>query len=174
MDRRVDFGISIGIVGFGIFILVASAFGRSRASFDPIGPYGFARVIGVAFVLLGIVLIARQVRAYRANLPPEAVAQGSEDEEGHPASSLRAIAMMAAAFGYALLMIPLGYIITTFAFVVGGMALMREYGMKWIVPVAIVYTAATWYVFASLLNVPMPLGPLGQLFLDLGLVERLR
>lgn len=173
MDRRVDFALSVVIVGAGFFILFFAAMARERAAvFDAVGPFGFARVVGSAFILLGTILIIRQIRAARAGLPPEAVAAGSEDEPGHPASARRTAAMIAATFAYPILMAPLGYVLTTIGFVVGGMAILSERSWKWIIPIAIVYALGTFYVFASLLNVPLPSGPLTSLFVDLGIVDR--
>ena len=175
MDRRVDFALSGVVVALGIFILMASSLAKERAAvFDAIGPFGFARVIGVTFVVFGSILIFRQVRAAQAGLSPEAVARGSEDEEGHPASARRALAMVVVTFAYPILMAPLGYVITTIGFVIGGMAILSERSWKWVVPLAIIYALATFYVFAALLRVPLPLGPLNDLFVSFGIVDRVR
>jgi hypothetical protein len=174
MDRRVDFALSIAVVVFGVFILVTSLVAKTTVRFDPVGPYGFARVISIAFIVFGTILLIRQVQAYRSGRPPESVARGSEDEEGHPASSVRASTMMAATFAYPLLMVPLGYVITTVAFLIGGMAILSERSWRWVVPVALIYALSTFFVFASLLKVPLPLGPLNDLFVALHLVDRVR
>jgi putative tricarboxylic transport membrane protein len=175
MDRRVDFALSIVVVALGVFIGVASLVAKQpTVVFDPIGPYGFARVIAVAFIIFGTILIIRQIRAARSGLPPEAVARGSEDEEGHPASARRAFAIIIATFGYPILMGPLGYVITTIGYIVGGVLILNERSWKWIVPLAVIYALATFFIFATLLRVPLPLGPLGELFVALGLVDRVR
>ena len=173
MDRRVDFALSVVVVGAGFFILIFAAMAQERAAvFDAVGPFGFARVVGGAFVLFGTILMIRQIRAARSGLPPEAVAAGSEDEPGHPASARRATAMIVATFAYPILMAPLGYVLTTIGFVVGGMAILSERSWKWIIPIALVYSLGTFYVFASLLRVPLPAGPLTSLFVDLGIIDR--
>jgi len=173
MDRRVDFAISVAIVGAGIFILIAASLAKERAAvFDAVGPFGFARVLGIAFVISGTVLIIRQIRALQRGLPPEAVAKGSEDEEGHPSSAMRAGVMMAFTFAYPILMPPLGYVITTVAYVIGSMAILSEKNWRWIAPMALIYAIGTFYVFATLLNVPLPNGPLTDLFKAIGLSGR--
>ncbi len=175
MDRRVDFALSIAVVAFGLFIGVSSLVAKTpTVVFDPIGPYGFMRVIATAFIVFGTILIVRQIRAARAGLPPESVARGSEDEEGHPASARRALAMMVATFAYPILMAPLGYVITTIVYVIGGVAILNERSWKWVVPLAVVYALATFLIFASMLRVPLPLGPLNELFVLLHLVDRVR
>lgn len=175
MDRRVDFALSIAVVALGLFIGVSSIVAKQpTVVFDPIGPYGFARVIAVAFIVFGVILIVRQVRAAKAGLPPEAIARGSEDEEGHPASARRVTLIMVATFAYPILMGPLGYVITTAGYIVGGLVVLNERSWKWTVPLAVIYSLATFLVFATLLRVPLPLGPLNELFVALHLVDRVR
>lgn len=175
MDRRIDFAISLGVIVLGVFVFVTSFIAKQpTVQFDPIGPFGFARVVAITFIVLGTILLVRQVLAYRAKLPPEAVARGAEDEEGYPASARRAGAIMVATFAYPILLAPLGYVITTIAYVIGGMALLRERSWKLIVPVALIYAFVTFYIFGVFLRVPLPLGPLTDLFVSLGIVDRVR
>ena len=175
MDRRVDFGISLAVIALGVFILVASSMARlPSVVFDAIGPFGFARVVAIVFILAGGVLLVRQVLAYRTGLPPEAVAQGNEDEPGYPASARRVTAMMAATFAYPILMEPLGYILTSFAYVVAGLFIYSERNMRWGLPLALIYAFATFWVFSIILRVPLPGGPVEQLLLQLGVIDRVR
>ena len=175
MDRRVDFGISLLVIGLGIFILVASAMARlPTVKFDLIGPFGFARVVAVVFIGAGSLLLVRQVRALRAGLPPEAVAQGNQDEPGYPASARRAGAMMAATVAYPVLMEPLGYILTSVAYVIVGLLIYRERNLRWGVPLALIYAFGTFWVFSIVLRVPLPGGPVEQVLLALGLIDRVR
>jgi hypothetical protein len=142
--------------------------------FDLIGPYGFARVIAIVFMALGTVLLIRQIRALRLGLSPEAVARGSEDEEGYPASARRAGAMILATFAYPILMEPLGYILTSIAYIVGGLLIYGERHLKWGIPLAIIYGFGTFWIFAILLRVPLPGGPIEQVLVALGLLDRVR
>ncbi len=175
MDRRVDFGISLFVIALGVFILVASATARlPTVVFDLIGPFGFARVVATVFIGAGLLLLVRQVRALRAGLPPEAVAQGNEDEPGYPASARRAGAMMAATIAYPVLMEPLGYILTSFAYVIAGLFIYSERNLKWGIPLALAYAFGTFWIFSILLRVPLPGGPVEQLLLQLGVIDRVR
>jgi Tripartite tricarboxylate transporter TctB family len=175
VDRRVDFGISVAVIGLGIFILVTSATARvPTVRFDLIGPYGFARVIGTVFVVSGLVLLVRQLVALRAGMPPEAVAQGNEDEPGYPASARRAGAMIAATFAYPILMEPLGYILVSFLYIVAGLLIYGERKLWWGLPLAVVYAFGTFWIFSVILRVPLPGGPVEQLLLQLGLIDRVR
>jgi hypothetical protein len=174
VDRRVDFGISLVVIGLGIFILVTSALARvPTVRFDVIGPYGFARVVGSVFVISGLVLLVRQARALRAGLSPEAVAQGNEDEPGYPASARRAGAMMAATFAYPILIDPIGYSLASFLYIVAGLLIYNE-RRWWGVPLALVYALGTFWIFGVILRVPLPGGPVEQLLLQLGLIDRVR
>ncbi len=175
MDRRVDFGISVAVIAVGIFILVAAANARlPTVRFDLIGPFGFARVVAVVFIGAGVLLLVRQVRAVRAGLPPEAVAHGNEDEAGYPASSRRAGAMMIATIAYPVLMEPLGYILTSIAYVIAGLFIYSERNMRWGIPLALVYAFGTFWIFSILLRVPLPGGPVEQVLLQLGVIDRVR
>lgn len=175
MDRRVDFGISVAVIGLGIFILVAAAMARlPTVKFDLIGPFGFARVVALVFIVAGTLLLVRQVLALRAGLPPEAVAQGNEDEAGYPASARRAGAMMAATIAYPVLMEPLGYILTSVAYVIVGLLIYNERNLRWGLPLALIYGFGTFWIFSILLRVPLPGGPVEQVLLALGLIDRVR
>ena len=175
MDRRVDFGLSLAVIGLGIFVLATSLLARQpTVVFDPVGPYGFARVIAVVFIVLGTVLLVRQVRALRLGLPPEAVARGNEDEAGYPASARRAGAMMAATFAYPILMEPLGYILTSTAYVMAGLFIFSERNLRWGIPLALIYAFGTFWIFAMLLRVPLPGGPVEQLLVAVGVLDRVR
>ena len=175
MDRRVDFGISLAVIALGIFILISAANAQlPTVVFDPIGPFGFARVVAIVFIVAGGVLLARQVRALQAGVPPESVAQGNEDEAGYPASARRAGAMMAATFAYPILMEPLGYILTSFVYVVVALLIFSERNLRWGVPLGIAYAVITFWIFSIILRVPLPGGPVEQLLLQLGVIDRVR
>jgi putative tricarboxylic transport membrane protein len=174
VDRRVDFGISVLVIALGVFILLAAALAKQpTVVFDPVGPYGFARVIAIGFIVLGTVLIIRQIRAVQAGQPPEAVARGNEDESGYPASARRAGAIMAATFAYPILMTPLGYLITSVAYIVTGMLIFGD-RRRWVVPLAIVYAVFTYWLFFVMLRVPLPAGPVEDLLVTFGLLDRVR
>lgn len=169
MDRRVDFGLSLAVIALGVFILVTSFTAKQpTVVFDPVGPYGFARVISLVFILFGGILLVRQVRAYRLGLPPEAVARGNEDEDGYPASSRRAFAVIASTFAYAIVMVQIGYLIPSVVYIVGGLLLFGERKWRWILPLAIVYAFFTYWVFDVLLRVPLPEGPLEDFLSTVG------
>ena len=174
MDRRVDFAISLVVIGLGVFIIVTSVLARvPTVRFDLIGPYGFARVVGTFFVLSGLVLLVRQVVALRAGMPPEAVAQGNEDEPGYPASARRAGAMIAATFAYPILIEPIGYSLASFLYVIAGLLIYNE-RRWWGIPLASIYALGTFWIFGVLLRVPLPGGPVEQLLFQLGLIDRVR
>jgi hypothetical protein len=175
MDRRTDFIVALAFFVFGVWLVVASAVAPDpRTDFDPIGPYGFSTVVGVAIAIGAGVLTVRAGLAWRGGLAREAVGEGAEDEPGHPASALRAGAAMLLTFAYLLLLSPLGYVITSLLYVPAGLLLMKERSPLVIVGSAIGYTAITFYLFGVVLPVPLPLGPLEQLFVELGIVDAVR
>jgi putative tricarboxylic transport membrane protein len=175
MDRRTDLLVALAFFAFGVGLVLASALAPPvRTRFDPIGPYGFSTVIGIGIAIGAGVLAVRAGLALRARRADEAVGEGAEDEPGHPASALRAVAVMAATFLYLAVLAPLGYIIASLLYVVGGLWLMGERRWVTLAGCAVGYTVITFVLFAMVLPVPLPLGPLNDLFVNMGIVDRVR
>jgi putative tricarboxylic transport membrane protein len=84
------------------------------------------------------------------------------------------MALVALTFAYALALNPLGYIIASLVYVAGGLLILSERGRLMLAATSIGYTAITFWAFAIFLRVPLPLGPLNELFVDLGIVDRIR
>jgi putative tricarboxylic transport membrane protein len=175
MDRRVDIALAAIVVAFGLVILFISFNAPPpRAQFDPVGPYGFSKVVGTVFVILGVLILAKTFREARHGAEDELAAEGAEDEEGFPASARRAMALVALTFAYALALNPLGYVIASLIYVTVGLLILSERGRLMLAVTSIGYTALTFWAFAIFLRVPLPLGPLNELFVDLGIVDRIR
>lgn len=175
MDRRVDLTLGIVVMAFGGLVFLLSVIAPPpRLLYDPIGPYGFSIVISLFIVAMGAILAIENIRAIRAGMADEAVAEGSEDESGIPATSRRAATVVGLSFAYTLVLFPLGYVISTLLYVVLGLMTLGERGRRLLAACAIGYTALTFWAFAMVLRAPLPLGPLNDLFVALGLVDRIR
>ena len=81
---------------------------------------------------------------------------------------------MLATFAYPILMEPLGYILTSTAYVVGGLLIYRERNLRWGLPLALIYAFGTFWIFAVVLRVPLPGGPVEQVLVAMGLLDRVR
>ena len=168
MDRRLELAIALMFVAVGIFVIAVARTISMGFYRDPVGPRVFFFGIGILFVIGGGFVALLGLRAWKAQKGHMIPSEGSPDEEGHPASVLRALTVMGISIGYAVLMNPLGYLLSTPLFIVGALAVMGE--RKWgvIIPVALGFTVVFYIVFAQMLNVHIPVGPFTTLFRDLG------
>jgi putative tricarboxylic transport membrane protein len=174
VDRRADLAVAAAVTAIGVVFLVASLTAPPpRVTFDVVGPYGFALWVSIALVTGGAALVIRDVVALRRGITT-IDDDVSDDEPGQPASAWRAASIVAASFGYMLALPWLGYVIASLAFVVVAMLLLAERSKALIALAAMNYTAVTFYLFAIVLRVPLPLGPLNDLFVSLGIVDRVR
>jgi len=172
MDRRIDVALALAVMALGIFIIVAAqSIGRSPIA-DPIGPRGIPTGLGIAFVLGGGGLVARRlVRWGREGTYVEP--EGSQDDAGvPPGSARRALSIWVVGAIYVLLLPVLGYLIGTPLFVGATLRLLHLnrsaiLGVPAIVALPILYTAISYALFATLLGIRLPLGPVRDLFLAL-------
>lgn len=172
MDRRVDLGIGLFVLAFGLFVLVtASTIRPTGPVVDAIGPRGVPYVLGVFFLIGGGSIVLSRLRAWRSGASDVVKSDGEPDEPGVPASALQAFMVMAAAFGYALLLNRLGYVIATPAFVIVTLKTMRLRSWVVVLATAVAYTLVTYVLFALYMRVDLPVGPLTDLFRSLGLAR---
>ena len=170
MDKRIDLALDVAIVLLGGFILVASRDVRLGLTPDPITSRGMPEIVGAFLVIAGIVLGAMRLRTWSA-LPGHLVLEeGKGDEEGHPASWVRAFGIILAAWLSVWLLKPLGFLIVTPLFLFAFLLIMgvRSWGKRIAFPT--IYTLATWYIFSQLLKIILPLGPFAPLARSLGLM----
>lgn len=171
MNKRVDLFGSLGIVALGLFVLiVAFSYPRPQVVFDSIGPMGFPKVLGAFLVIGGLVETFRSYRYIRKHgiWAPE---EGTEDEPEHPSSKWRAIFFMAGCFAFLAVLEPLGFLIAMPAALVAALWSLGYRNWRWRVIVAISFTIVAFLMFAVVLGVPLPPGPIGNILIDLGLVS---
>jgi uncharacterized membrane protein YhfC len=68
----------------------------------------------------------------------------------------------------------LGFLTATPLAIVAGLWALNFRRPVLIAAAAVGYTAVAFFVFNQVLSVPLPLGPLNDLLVDLGIVERIR
>lgn len=161
MDKRIDIFIAGTVFLFGCFVFV-EAFGIRPTGpvVDTIGPRGFPIVIGTIFAVGGLTVAINRLRAWNAEPGNLVTTDGEPDEPNVPASGPQAWALMAIAVCYALSLQHLGYLIATPLFVGLALRVMKVRSKATLVGTAIIYTAITYLVFATLMGVRLPLGPL--------------
>ena len=168
MDRRVDVAISAVFVAFGLFVIFEASTIKDGLYTDPIGPRAFFYGCGIIFVLGGLANIVQKTMLEGAASGHLTPSEGVEDEPGHPASFRRAATIALLGIAYVVLLVPLGYLITTPIFILAALWVLEH--RRWFlnIVVAIVFTVTFYIIFAQGLSVWLPVGPFTQLFRDLG------
>lgn len=170
MNKYIDLVGSLLIAVLGAFVLaVAFSAPPAKVVFDAIGPMGFPKAIGAFLLIGGLVQSVRTVlfiREYGKWSP----AEGVPDEPEYPSSKWRALVFIAGCFAFVALMHPLGFLISMPLAIVAALWSMG-YG-TWVrrVVVAVVFTCVAFAVFAVLLGVPLPAGPIEELLIYTGLI----
>ncbi len=170
MDRRIDLaiGIAVFLAGLGV-LFVAHGIRPTGPVVDAIGPRAFPYMIGIFFLIGGSWTVLGRLRSWKSETGNFVESEGEPDEPDVPASALQSFAVIVASILYVLAMPRLGYPIATPLFVIAALKAMRMQSWLAIIVIALVYTAATYIIFAHYLRVDLPLGPLRDLFHSLGL-----
>ena len=148
MLERLVPAVVLAAAGFYLLQALQIPFGstaRPGAGFYPVAVAVFACVVGLAATVRGFL-----------TAPPVRVA-GVADPEA-PAQRRRVVTTTVALVGFCVAMPWIGYPLSAAAFVI---AALRGLGSRWSAAIAIgvVSAAASHYLFAVLLDVPLPRGP---------------
>lgn len=162
--KRLNADTVAGGIGFAFALAyLAATFAIPEGSFAnaAVGPAALPAVIGAALAVASLALAARGVlRGVPAREEPEA--EEAEGLNDNPAQSPARFAVVAGLLlGYILLLLPLGYVISTFLFLFGTtMYLDRGRPVRNFV-YSLLFALVVYYVFTELLTVVLPAGPLG-------------
>jgi hypothetical protein len=171
MNKYIDLVGSLLIAVLGVFVLVvAFNYPTPKVVFDAIGPMGFPKVIGCFLLVGGLVQSARTL-VYIRRFGKWAPEEGVEDEPEHPSSKWRALLFTAGCFVFLALMHPLGFAIAMPLAIVLGLWSM-QYG-TWLrrIVVAVGFTVVAFVLFAFVLGVPLPAGPVENLLIEIGVIN---
>jgi putative tricarboxylic transport membrane protein len=164
MDSRHDIVVAIGVVLLGVLVIALTWNTMTPIVKDPVGPRFFPFVLGLLFIVGGSVVAIQRFRSMNAEGGYRVEPEGSaEDDPALPASAWRALAMLGLTIAYALLFQPLGFLISTPIYIVAAFAVMNERRYATTSIWAVIYTIATYLLFAVLLEIRFPLGPLAPL-----------
>jgi len=170
MDTRIDLLVAVLIAMAG-FVVILIAWSIPEGVYrDAIGPRAFPLGVGGLMLAGGALVAARRATRMFAGLGWQAPAEGAEDEPGHPASLARAMAILGITIAYAAAFNPLGYLIATPPFIAATLWVMKERSVPQVAALSILWTVMTYVIFAQLLAVRLPVGPLRAWFRELGLV----
>ena len=169
MDKRVDLAVAVVVVLLGIFMLITSRNIRLGAIRDPLGTRALPDIVGTFITIIGIVLVVNRIRTWSALPGHFVVEEGKKDEEGHPATWVRAFSIVTTMLLWVLLLNPLGYLFNTLLSLAAVSLIMGDRSWSKVIVYPIIYTVVTWYVFSQPLQIMLPLGPLTHFARSLGL-----
>ena len=169
MDRRIDLGLSVGIVIFGVLLFVAASNINLGTIQDPVGPRGVPTFLAITFMVGGLVLAFRRLATWGAEDGPFVPSDGTQDEPEHPASARRAFTIIGVSILYAALLPILGFLLATPALLAVLMWTMHVRSRRLLASVSVAYTVVVFFIFSQGLSVSLPLGPLAGPLEALGL-----
>jgi ABC-type uncharacterized transport system permease subunit len=97
--------------------------------------------------------------------------EGTEDEPEYLSLAARAWALVAAATALAALWNPLGFLIAMPLFLLGALWIMGKRRPLPMILIAVLFTGVVYLIFAQVLGVRIPVGPLTSLFRSLGWIN---
>lgn len=170
--RRVDLAISVAllIIGIATIVLADLTIAEARGyTADPIGPRGFAFMIGGFLAVGGAALLVTQiVRTRRGHVGPDEEAEVAGDDPRYPASTRRALTIMVLTIGFAAALEPVGYLLATVLHIAGCLWAMGTRRVTKLVVFPVVYAIVTFALFDPLLGVRLPDGILHYLLDRIG------
>lgn len=155
--RRLNADVVAGgvVLAFAVFYLAAT-FAIPQSSFTNavVGPRAMPLVIGLGLVIASVALIVRGLRGVPGS-------HGVAEEETPPQSPVKFVVVVGLLLAYILLFMPLGYVLSTFLFILGvTMYLDRGHPVRNVI-YALVFSVVVYAVFTGLLGVVLPPSPLG-------------
>jgi len=158
MDSRKDLILALAIIVLGIAVIWIAHSWPEPLIRDAVGPRAFPYGLGLLFVVGGAFVIVQRVRNMNAAggylLPDE----GEEEEEGVPASGLRALTLMGLCALYTFALNPIGFVIATPPFIALSLLLMKENKPVLVVLTSLIFTAVTYLIMHTLLGGRLPPG----------------
>jgi putative tricarboxylic transport membrane protein len=151
---RAQFGLCAALGLLGVFVLVdASRIGAASSSNDPIGPRPVPILLGVLLVVVAVLYAVDVARGGRGE------EEAGEDVDLSTRADWKTIVMLAAAFVLnALLIQPLGWVISgSVLFWGSAFALGNRHHLRGLA-IGIALSLATFYAFAIGLGVNLPAG----------------
>jgi putative tricarboxylic transport membrane protein len=172
MARDLIGGLAAILIGAGYLALALQI--RASALSDTVGPAGFPKLLAAIMIGLGVILCGRALIATRRRMaaspvavggPAEAAAEADSESEFSGLGGLaRAAGMLAIGIAYLLIVRVVGYVPAVAALIVAA-ALYGGAVLSWrVFAIGIAGAVLYWLVFVLFLGIPLPGGPLADLF----------
>lgn len=144
MSRTFDRYASIIFLLIGVFFITESRKIAATSYGSNVGPDIFPIGLGILLILLSIKLFF------------EAVKNKQEGRRGEKPDYKRFFVIFAAAILYVALLEPLGYVITTFLFLLIGFQVLEKGGWLKSIVIAAAFSFGVYYIFVGLLQGSLP------------------
>ncbi|WNS80558.1 tripartite tricarboxylate transporter TctB family protein [Domibacillus sp. DTU_2020_1001157_1_SI_ALB_TIR_016] len=144
MSRTFDRYASIIFLLIGVFFITESRKIAATSYGSNVGPDIFPIGLGILLILLSIKLFT------------EAVKNKQESRGGEKPDYKRFFIIFAAAILYIVLLEPLGYVITTFLFLLIGFQVLERGGWLKSIVIAAAFSFGVYYIFVGLLQGSLP------------------
>lgn len=164
--RDVTAGAVSALLGV-VFIVEAMRITPDPSAFKVLGPRVIPLVVGIAAVAISLAFIAQGLREGRKSDPdatsPQLDSLGdSTGEDGGGWATRKRILVTFALFAvYVVVFIPLGYVLSTFAFLFALTTYVDREKWRRNAIFAAVFSVAVYFLFVNGLRVQLPLGVLG-------------
>lgn len=171
MDRRIDIAVAAAFAALGAFMIWQAGLIREGMMRDPVGPRAAFYVCGGVLLAGGLWVIAGHLRRWSRQMHHMVRNEGTADEPDFAASALRAWALVGCAVVYAALFKPLGFLIATPVFIVAALAVLGKRNWGVMALIAVIFAVTAYVIFAQILSVRIPVGPLTPFFREMGWVR---
>ncbi len=163
MDSRKDLIFSIGVIALGLAVIYIAHSWPEPLIQDTVGPRAFPYGLGLLFVIGGAFLAVQRVRNMYASFGYQVPGEGGEDEDGVPASGVRALTLIGLCAVYTLLLNPIGFLVATPFFVALALILMEERKPLLVLTTSVAFTVVTYLLIHTALGGRLPEGLLSGL-----------
>lgn len=153
MNLKFDRVASIVFLALGLLIIVEAQKITSSAYGSKIGPSTFPTALGIILIILSVLLFVETIK-HKATYKIV-----GEKEDINSPNYKRFLIIFIAAVAYVFLLEKLGYVITTFAFLLVGFQTLEK--GKWIssIIIAAAFSAVIYYGFVNILGGSLPAFP---------------
>ncbi len=155
---RVDRLLGAVLVCFGLGVLALAVWLPPTTAADPVGPRGFPVLLALVILACGVALVVAPERPSSTGGAPD----GEAEERGAlaPRPLLGAIALTAA---YLAVLEPAGYLLATPPYLAALLLVQRRVTPRAFVLTVLGLPVALYVLFAVVMRVPLPPGPLEPL-----------
>lgn len=144
MNKTFDRYASIVFLLIGVLFIVESRKISASSYGSNVGPDIFPIGLGILLVLLSIKLFVETAKMKK------------EDTKGEKPDYKRFLIIFGAAVLYVVLLEPLGYVITTFLFLVVGFQVLEKGGWLKTIAIAAAFSFGVYYLFVMVLQGSLP------------------